>query len=517
MREKLYSWAVYFAGIAIALWAAAAILYIIGNQPNERLLALAGVGVVFFGLYVYAKPSEVREALTGRTMRQGANAFVVIVAFIGIVGLINYLGNRYNLRWDFTTNQNYTLSPLTANIVVGLKEPVTALAFYSPDAPNRKDAEDRLRDYKNLGGKFDYKFIDPISEPQVARDYKVPTDGMIVLERGTRRENVFGTDESSLTNALLKVSQDTQSVIYFTSGHGEHTLADSNQNGYSRIGAVLEAFNYKTATINLKTVTDTLPADLSALVIAGPVQPFDPAEVKRVQDYMNAGGRVLLMFDPQVEAGFNDLLKSLGLVMRNDLVIDPKLGFYGRAQIPVVNEFQAHTITKDLIGVDVVVPGARSLNSDGATASNRVVTPLFATSEMSWGETDFEGLKAQKVQMDTGADTRGPLNLAYAVELTGEKPSRVVVMGNSSFVANGNLSQLFQVGGADAGNIILFRNVINWLTGQENLIAIQPKAERQAQPIILTAEQDAFVKLSSVALLPMVIVLIGVLVWIRRR
>lgn len=517
MREKLSQWAVYFAGIAIALWAAAAILFIIGNQPNERLLALAGVGVVFFGLYVYANPTQVRDALTGRTLRLGANAFIAIVAFVGIVGLINYLGNRYNLRQDFTANQNYTLSPLTANIVGGLKEPVMAVAFYSPEAPNRREAEDRLRDYTRLGANFAYKFVDPYAEPQLAKDYKVPSDGMIVLERGTRRENVFGTDESSLTNALLKVSQDTQSVIYFTIGHGEHTLADSNQNGYARIGAVLEAFNYKTASINLKTVTDTLPADLSALVIAGPVQPFDPAEVKRVQDYMNAGGRVFLMFDPQTDPGFTDLLKSLGLIMRNDLVFDSKLGFFGRAQIPVVNDFQPHTITKDLIGVDVVIPGARSLNSDGTTASNRSASPLFATSELSWGETDFEALKAQKAQMDVGADARGPLNLAYVVDLTGEKPGRVVVMGNSSFVANGNLSQLFQAGGADAGNIILFRNVINWLTGQENLIAIQPKAERQAQPIILTAEQDAFVKLSSVALLPMVIVLIGVLVWIRRR
>ncbi|MBI5304043.1 MAG: GldG family protein [Chloroflexi bacterium] len=517
MRERLNAWAIYFAGVAIALWVAAAILYLIGNQPNERLIALGVIGAVLFGLYVYARPTEVRDALTGRTVRYGANTLIAIIAFVGIVGLLNYLGNRYNVRWDVTANQAYTLSPLTANIVQGLKDPVTAVAFYSPEAPNRREAEDRLRDYTQLGPKFTYKFIDPYADPAMAKDFKVPQDGVIVLERGTRRENVFGTDESSLTNALLKVSQETQSVIYFVTGHGEHTLTDTNQNGYARIGAVLEAFNYKTATINLKTVTDTLPSDLSALVIAGPVQPYDPAEVKRVQDYITAGGRVYLMFDPQLEAGFGDVIKNLGLVLRNDMVIDPKLGFFGRAQIPVVNDFQPHTITKDLVGIDVVLPGARSVNAESAAAPNRTTTALFATSELSWGETDFEALKNQKVQLDVGADTRGPLNIAYAVEIAGEKAARVVVMGNSTFVANGNLDALFRANSADAGNLILFRNVINWLTGQENLIAIQPKTPTQAKPIILTAEQDAFVKLSSVALLPMVIVLIGVLVWIRRR
>ncbi len=517
MRERLNEWAVYFAGIAIALWVAAAILFVLGNQPSERLIALVAIGVVFFVLYAVARPTQVRDALTGRTMRYSANALVAIVAFIGIVGLINYLGNRYNLRLDVTANQTYTLSPLTTNLVQGLKEPVIAVAFFSPEAANRKAAEDRLLDYKKLGGKFDYKFIDPYAEPQLAKDYKIPQDGMIVLERGTRRENVFGTDESSLTNALLKVSQDTQPVIYFTTGHGEHGLTDTNQNGYASMGQVLEVFNYKLSTINLKTVTDTLPADLSALVIAGPTQAFTAAEVKQVQDYVTAGGRLFLMADPQVETGFGDLLKSLGLVMRNDFVFDPKLGIGGRAQIPVINGFQPHVITNDLMGMDVVIPGVRSLNSDGTNASGRTQTALFATSELSWGETDLEGIKAQRAQFDIGTDTKGPLNLAYAVEVTGEKPIRVVVMGNSSFVANGNLSQLYQAGGADAGNMILFRNVVSWLTGQENLIAIQPKAEAQAKPVILTAEQDAFVKLSSVALLPMVIVLIGVLVWIRRR
>lgn len=517
MRERLNSWATYFAGVGIALWVATAILYVLGNQPNERLIALAVLGAIGIALYVYARPSDVRDALSSRSLRLGSNALIATIAFIGIVGIINYLGSRYSQQWDLTAGQSFTLSPLTINMLQGLKEPVVAIGLYAPESPNRQSAEDRLRDYAHYSDKFTYKMIDPIANPEIGAEYKL--NDAIVLERGKRRENVFTVDEQTLTNALLKVSQDTQPVVYFTIGHGEHGLADNDINGYSQINQILQAFNYQTQSINLKTITDTLPSDMSVLVIAGPRQPFESAEVKMLQDYVtNKSGRVLILLNPQSDTGLDAFIKGLGVTVRNDLAIDQKLGFYGRAQIPVINEFQPHAITKDLNGVDLIIPGARSLIADPTSVPTRTVTALFATSDISWGETDFEALKQQKVQFDSPADTRGPLNLAYTIELSGEKPARVVVLGNATFTANGNLAQLFQVGGgADSGNIFLFRNMVNWLAGQENLIAIPAKSQNQQNPIILTAEQDAFVKLSSVVLLPIAIVLVGVLVWIRRR
>ena len=520
MRTRLQEWANYFAAVGLALWAAAGILFLLGNQPNERLMALAALGVLFVALYVYARPSEVREAVTSRGVRYGSNALVISIAFIGIIALLSFLGSRYHWRFDVTANKSFTLSPLTIETLKGLKEPVQAIAFYSgfSDPQSRQGVEDRLREYVGYTDKLTYRFVDPQAEPQVAREYKVQFDGTLVFERGKRRENALGSDEQALTNAIHKVSQYTHPVIYFTTGHGEHTLSDSGTSGFSGMKQFLETVNYKVDSINLKTITDTLPSDLTLLVIAGPRQPFDPQEVVRVRDYLNnQSGRVLIMLDPQADSGLDNLLIGWGVQASNDMVIDPKFGLFGRVQIPTITEYKSHDVTKDLTGLDTIFPGVRSLAPTDAPAPNRTPTALFASSDLSWGETDFEALKNQKLQLDAGKDAKGPLDLAFAVEATGgDKAARLVVIGNSTFVMNGTLNDLFSAGRDNSGNVLLFRNAVNWLAGQEDQLAIPPK-QSDNRSVFLTAEQANFVLWSSFLLIQAAILVVGALVWWRRR
>ena len=520
MREKFYEWADYFAAVAFALWVAAGILFLLKSQPNERLIVLVAVGVAFFLLYLYFKFGLVREAVTSRTARYGSNALVMSIAFIAIIGVLNFMGQRYHVRYDATANKSFTLSEKTIQVLQSLKEPVQAIGFYTTDnIQTQQDVNDRLREYSRVTDKLTYRFVDPFAEPQVANDYKVQIDGTIVFERGKRRENVFAADEESFTNAILKVSQDQQPVIYFTTGHGEHNLAETGNDGYSLMKTAIESENYKVDVVDLKTLTDTLPSDITALVIAGPKQPFDPAEVKYVKDYLDKNGRVLIMVDPQIVSGLDGLLKEWGLAFRNDTVIDPKFGFFGDTQVPVINTYKTHEVTKDLSGQSSFFQGVRSLQALTGAQSSRTPTALFATSDASWGETDFASVKAQNAKQDD-KDTKGPLDLAYAVEDKGDNPARLVVIGNSTFVTNGILNAIVNVGGQQqriqSGNGLLFGNMLHWLAGQETLIAIPTKPE-DSHPIILTAEETAFVFWSSFLLIPLAILIIGALVWWRRR
>lgn len=513
MRERIQAWADPIAGIAIALLVAAGILKLL-NQPNERVVVLVVLGVIGLVFYIFAKPSQVRQAITGRGVRYGANTLLLSLAVIGIVGGLNFLATRYHQRADLTADKSQSLSPLTIQVLKDLKQPVKATAFYTTlggQIPIPQDVEDRLKEYHNQTEYFTYRFIDLQGNPQIANDYKVQFDGTIVLERGARRENVLQTDEQGLTNAILKVSQDTQPGIYFTTGHGEHSPDDPSDNGYASIKAAMETENYKVEVLNLKTVTSTLPSDISALIIAGPRQKFDPEEVQRVKEYLDKNGRALIMLDPQVDVGLDEVLKAWGLNLRNDAVVDPKFGLFGRAQIPVVSTYKSHTITQDLTGLNTFFPGARSLSADTTPPSGRFASALFATSDASWGETNFDSIKNQNPQFDPNADAKGPLDLAYAVESGGDKPARLVVIGNSSFITAGTLRSV-----QGSANALLFGNALHWLAGQENLIAIPPKLPAQ-NSIFLTGEQLIFVALSSVVMLPGAILLIGALVWWRRR
>jgi ABC-type uncharacterized transport system involved in gliding motility auxiliary subunit len=341
------------------------------------------------------------------------------------------------------------------------------------------------------------------------------------MERGTRREIAAQTDEESLTNAIVKVSSDTQPTVYFTTGHGEHPPADSGDNGFSLLQGAMEAENYKVTTLDLKTITDTLPADTTMLVIAGPKTPFEPAETKILSDYLAKSGRLLIMVDPQTDVGLDDLLKDWGLKLDNDVVYDPKNGFFGQAQVPVINSYPNHPVTQDLAGQSAFFPGTRSIQTVTPAPTGRTPTALLTTTDQSWGETDLASVKSQNAKFDTGTDVKGPLNIAYAVEASGaDKPGRLVVIGNSTFITNGTLNQRITVGGQQSriqsGNALIFGNSLHWLAGQENLIAIPAKSP-DTHPIFLTGEQSSFIFWSSFLLIPLAIMIIGILVWWRRR
>ncbi len=515
MRARLEAWADYIGGVGLAFLAVSGLLFLL-NQPRERSLVLLALGVIFMVLYVIARPQQVRETVTGRGVRYGSNALLLVVAFIGLIGLLNFLSGRYNGRYDLTANKSQSLSELTIKALQDLKEPVRVTAFYTTlraDPQSRQDAEDKLKEFARYSDKFTYRFLDPQAEPQIANDYKVQFDSTIVFERGTRRENALNTDEQTLTNTLLKVSQDKQPIVYFTTGHGEHGIDDSGEIGYSGIKAPLEAFNFKFDTINLRTLTSTLPSDITALVIAGPKQKFDPDEVTKVKDYLDKNGRVLLMADPQTDTGLDSVLKSWGLTLRNDAVFDSSSSVPGRPQLLVVQSYKGHVTTANLAGFSLFLPNSRSIVMDSTPPTGKNVSSLFSSSPNSWGETNFDSIKNQNPQLDVNVDVKGPLDLANAAEaFGGDRPARLLVIGNSSFLSNGTLRS---VQGAVA-NGDFFVGIMNWLAGQENLIAIPPKPAT-SNPMILTADSGRFIFLSSFLMLPGAILLIGVLIWWRRR
>lgn len=515
MRARLEAWADYIGGVGLAFLAVSGLLFVL-DRPREQSLALLALGIILLVLYAVARPQQVRATVSGRGVRYGSNALLFAIAFIGLIGLLNFLSGRYNGRYDLTANKTQSLSELTIKAVQDLKEPVRVTAFYTTlrqDPQSRQDAEDKLKQYALYSDKFTYRFIDPQSDPQIANDYKVQFDATIVFERGTRRENALSADEQTLTNTLLKVSQDKQSVVYFTTGHGEHGIDDSGENGYSGIKAPLEAFNFKFDTINLRTLTSTLPSDITALIIAGPKQKFDADEVQKVKDYLDNNGRVLLMADPQTDTGLDSVLKSWGLTLRNDAIFDSSSSVSGRPQLLVVQSYKGHVITQNLTGYSLFLPNSRSITTDATPPAGKNASALFSSSPNSWGETNFDSIKNQNPQLDPNVDVKGPLDLAYAVEASGgDHPARLLVIGNSSFITNGTLRSV--QGAVANGDFVV--GIMNWLAGQENLIAIPPKPAA-SNPMILSADSQRFIFFSSVLMLPGAILLIGILIWWRRR
>jgi hypothetical protein len=192
--------------------------------------------------------------------------------------------------------------------------------------------------------------------------------------------------------------------------------------------------------------------------------------------------------------------------------------------VPVAASYPAHPIT-DRFNLMTAYPLARSLTV--AASEGRTPQSIIETSDRSWAEKDIDGLVAgTEVSLDdTKGDRQGPISLAAAVsspatdapaapepaagaEAPPKPETRIVVMGDSDFAANAGLGI--------QGNRDLFMNTLGWLSQQEGLIAVRPKAPEDRR-LTMTADQVNQVMILSIFLIPAAIFGLGIYTWWRRR
>jgi ABC-type uncharacterized transport system involved in gliding motility auxiliary subunit len=246
-----------------------------------------------------------------------------------------------------------------------------------------------------------------------------------------------------------------------------------------------------------------------------------PVEVELLQDYLRRGGKALFLLDPVVGSGMRQLpvlesaLAEWGITLGHDIVVDTidSARLPGAdASVPVVVAYPPHAATREF-SLLTAYPLAQSVRvSAGSVTTERRTGDVVRTSDRSWSTTSMDWLtEGREPSFDERTDRRGPLTLAVSVAQKvqdGSGETRLMVVGDSDFSANAMIGI--------QGNADMFVNMTNWLTEQEDLIAIRPRGEGD-QRITLTAVQLRGLDWFSVVVVPAIIVLSGVRVWWRRR
>lgn len=498
-----------------------------GFDTTARILTAAGI--LLLGIAISIDPEALWSKLTTRNMLYGGNTLAVAAIFIGILVLVNVLGARQPKRWDLTANKNFSLSEETLNILSQAQQPIKAEAFFDPSDGRRRDLEDQFREFQiRSDGKFTYEFVDPVAAPAMARQLGVNELGTTVLLMGDQKTQVTGTTEADITTGIVKLVQPNARKVYFTIGHDERRVDSSDQDGMAQIKTQLDSRNLAIDTLNLLT-TPQVPDDANAVVVAGPAKPFSQDEVNALTAYVDRGGNLLLMVDPGVDSGLGPLVQRWGVQLGQAYVVerDPRLTFRSPF-VPVVAKFGSSRITDRLNFVVFLAP--TYITAPQSPPGNAQITVLAQTSPQSWGETDPNALNNQQnLNFDPGQDIQGPMTVALSIEqspspstppIPGSPPPptddtpkpRVVIIGTSQLVTN----QAFQLFSSQADNTSLFVNSMTWLVHDDQLISIKPKAN-DTRSLVLTSAQTNFVALSSILLLPAIVLGAGIMVWWSRR
>lgn len=453
--------------------------------------------------------------LKARQTKYAAYATLYVVVVLAVISVANVLGDRYNKTYDSTANKRYTLSEQTAKIVKGLKEPAT---IYYYDRPTGfKQAKDTLDQYANLSPKVHVEYVDLEKNPLAAREAGIRSLGTAIVQIGARKEEAKGLNEEGVTGAFIRDLKSATRTICFVTGSGEHQIDETGPDGYSRFKDLLAKDDYETKSINL-LVKAEVPSECTVLVVGGPKSDYQQPEVDAIKKYVEDGGRAMFLLNPPLKMGRTDIadndalsqvLESWGVTANKDLILDLNpigqiagLGY----QDALVTHYDSHQIVNEMKGTATAFPYSRSLevkNGDKTT-----VDKLFDTSETSLAT---EKLDTPRINANDPKNKKGPLTLAAAgTYRTGKEKSegRFVVVGSSDWAANGFLP--FN------GNRDLAMNAVNWLASDEELISIRPK-DRDDRRITMTQAQLNWVGITSLGILPLAIVIVGVSVWWRRR
>ncbi len=457
--------------------------------------------------------------LKKRQTKYGAYLGVYVLVVLAILGAANYLANRYNKTVDTTSNKIFSLSDQTRKIVANLKQDVkiyyfdqTARMNESRFGPSAKDLLDR---YDNLSPKVTVEFVDPVKNPKRALDMKVQAAGTTIVEVGARREEAKTLSEEQVTNALIRALKTEKRTACFLEGHGEHDVESTDAGGFSGAKESLEGSNVTTKGISLLEKEPKVPADCTTLVIGGPrTELVEAVEIAVIKKFIQDGGRAMILVDPPTKnVGTTNLVKllaDLGVKVNNDLVVDLSgIGqlFGADALSPLVAKYESHAITKEMRNVASLFPLARSVEP-GDSKDKITVEKLFSTTPRSYGVSD---LSAREIKVDPKKDKPGPLTLAVAGTVRGEKEGqqgRFVVVGSSNFATNSALGF--------GGNRDLFLNMMSWLSSDEDLISIRPK-DPEDRRLTLSASQMRTIFYTSMITLPLLIIVSGTYVWWRRR
>lgn len=504
--------------IAVALIFLALISWRIWPYRKTVPLILALLGIISLGTYFVINISLLKQSFKRKSFLYSSNLFLIIVLVLGILVIVNYFLANHHYRFDFTQAKLHSLSDQSVQVLKNLKADVKTTSFFREDNFSRSAMEHLLEIYGYHSKHIKYEFIDPDKNPGMVKHYDISEDGTTVFESKGKESRITSTSEEDITNSLIKVSREKKKIIYFLEGHGEASIEETGELGYSQAKTELEKLGYEVKSLTL-ALSENFPEDCSLLVIPGPDKDLLPNELRTVKDYIQQGGRVFFMVDPESAPGLTPFLKDYGIQMENDLVVDTVSRLIGGDYfMPVVSEYEHHDITRKF-RYATFFPYARSVETAEEKPEGVSAEILAKSSSNSWAERQLD---QKEVSFDEEKDKAGPVSLAAVAtvkakeseaekektESEEEREGRLAVFGDSDFASNTyyNLS----------GNGNFFLNTVNWLTEEADLISIQPKTS-SPRTIHLTPSQGRMIFFVSIIILPLIVLVIGISIWIRRR
>lgn len=434
------------------------------------------------------------------------NVFFVLMLLVA-VGLMAYLALDTRKQWDIAQNARHTLSEASRNVLKQLPGEVTITAYATKEDQRLGDVRKLIAEfvalYQNVKPDLRLKFIDPATQPKATQAASIQVNGEMVVSYQGRSEHLTTLNEQALSNLLMRLARSHTRLVMFLEGHGERSLTGIANHDLGDFGKQLIQKGFKVNNLNLAIAQD-VPKNANLLVITQPQVDLLPGEVAKLKHYLEQGGNLLWLIDPEPLHGLQPLAEFMGLALTAGTVIDPAAQQLNAPPTWALGaSYGPHAITRNF-NLITVFPYARQIAYNESKEWH--ITPLMEAAQRGWIET---GNPDNNVAFDQKRDIPGPVTIAAALERQVEdKTQRVVVVGSGAFLANTFLG--------NGGNLDLGINIINWLASDENLISVQPKATIDSS-LTLSKTWTIIIAFGFLIVLPLAFLSVAGFIWWRRR
>jgi ABC-type uncharacterized transport system len=467
------------------------------------------------------------------------SVIISIVAVFALVVMVNYLGARYYKRLYWSRQADQQLSLRTMALLKSVTNQVNVIIYFDKGNDLYDSVASVLNEYRLTNPKISVRTVDYLfnasEAQQVKATYKLGAGedkNVVIFECNGRQKVILESElgeysyaaepgdternyskhlkatlgERQFSSALMNVTSIKQRKAYFVEGNGEHSLESTSRDGYQHFGMLLEENSIVPGVIRL-IGTNTIPADCNLLVIAGPRRTLPPEELKKIKDYLDQGGRLLVLFNfetQKIVTGLEDILEAWNVKVGMNVVSDPPNTATGNA-LEVIYFNLTHLVSRNLNGSMLLMANPRSVEALKMTKSGPEsfkVTSLFYTAPT--GVIDHFAVG-------------NPVSLAAAVEkqsiqgvVSENGSTAIVVVGDSLMLAN----EMIDLPCANRDFAAL---AINWLVDERQLMeGIGPHPVKEYK-LMMTEGQLKSVDWIFLGAMPGAALVMGGLVWFRRR
>ena len=476
---------------------------------------------------------SVRKSFGGR-FRAGSwsvAAAAIVVAIAIFLNLIVGSLPSTMTEIDLTANSIYALSDQTKRIAASLDKDVT---LYIICTQNNEDAtiQRLLNRYADLSSHIRVTSVDPTVDPTFLSKYDlnisqlyensvlvVCNDDSLTSERYrlVGYNEIFVTQysmdyysysytstttfegENALTNAIHYVSSDDLPKVYTLTGHGEEALSSSIQE-------MLAQDNFEYEDLSILTA-DALPDDAAAVIIHQPATDLGADEAELLISYLENGGSVVLStayMDADKMPNLLAVTRAMGLELGEGIVLESDRNMrLSRYPYYILPDAASHEVTDSITsaGYYILSPLAQPIIETADSTAD--ITWLLTTSDSAYAKVDAMNMTTTAKE---DGDTDGPFNVGAIAETEGKL---IWFTGDGMFDA-------YIDSAVSGGNSNLLLNALNWMCGQEESISIRAKSMNETG-LSITESASGFWSAVMIGVIPAALVVIGIIIWARRK